>query len=232
MGAGRPRPFPNDGAGIRLRRMTHTRHGFGSAAVALTLFLGGANAALAAKPVKVTMNQISVDGIGESAGTITLKQTKKGVELALDLSKLPPGEHGFHLHERGICEPAEKEGKKTAGQAAGGHWDPDATKAHKGPGGGGHKGDLPKITVPENGKLKTKVTVEGLTMADLGGKALMIHAGGDNYSDTPKPLGGGGDRIVCGVIPGGPPTPEGVSKTATDVPTKLPAPQGPVKNGP
>jgi Cu-Zn family superoxide dismutase len=28
----------------------------------------------------------------------------------------------------------------------------------------------------------------------------MIHAGGDNYSDTPKPLGGGGDRLVCGVV--------------------------------
>lgn len=28
----------------------------------------------------------------------------------------------------------------------------------------------------------------------------MIHAGSDNYSDDPKPLGGGGDRIACGVI--------------------------------
>jgi Cu-Zn family superoxide dismutase len=29
----------------------------------------------------------------------------------------------------------------------------------------------------------------------------MIHEGGDNYSDQPKPLGGGGARIACGVIP-------------------------------
>ena len=29
----------------------------------------------------------------------------------------------------------------------------------------------------------------------------MIHAGGDNYSDEPQPLGGGGGRIACGVIP-------------------------------
>jgi Cu-Zn family superoxide dismutase len=34
----------------------------------------------------------------------------------------------------------------------------------------------------------------------LKGHALMIHAGGDNYSDQPKPLGGGGARIACGVI--------------------------------
>ncbi|MBV8452160.1 MAG: superoxide dismutase, partial [Deltaproteobacteria bacterium] len=26
------------------------------------------------------------------------------------------------------------------------------------------------------------------------------HAGGDNYSDTPLPLGGGGARLACGVI--------------------------------
>jgi Cu-Zn family superoxide dismutase len=28
----------------------------------------------------------------------------------------------------------------------------------------------------------------------------MIHAGGDNYADAPAPLGGGGPRIVCGLI--------------------------------
>lgn len=187
--------------------MMRKENGFGSVVVALALLFGGAGAARAAgakaAPIKVTMNDISAEGVGAPVGTITLKQTKKGVEFVVALSKLPPGEHGFHIHEKGMCEPGEKEGKKAAGLAAGGHWDPDATKAHKGPGGGGHKGDLPKLTVPANGKLKTKLTVEGLTLADLGGKSLMIHADGDNYSDTPKPLGGGGARIVCGVIPGG-----------------------------
>lgn len=28
----------------------------------------------------------------------------------------------------------------------------------------------------------------------------MVHAGGDNYADDPKPLGGGGARIACGSI--------------------------------
>jgi Cu-Zn family superoxide dismutase len=161
------------------------------------------------KPVDVTLNQISADGVGSKVGTITIRQTKDGVELGIDLSGLTPGEHGFHLHEHGSCDPADKEGKKTSGQSAGAHWDPDGTKAHKGPGGGGHKGDLPKLTVPESGKVKTKVSVAGLTLADLAGKSLMIHAGGDNYSDAPKPLGGGGDRIVCGVIPGGTAAPAG-----------------------
>jgi Cu-Zn family superoxide dismutase len=29
----------------------------------------------------------------------------------------------------------------------------------------------------------------------------MVHAGGDNHADHPAPLGGGGMRILCGVIP-------------------------------
>lgn len=198
-------PFMNPIAPVKTATLlkTHAR----ILAVGSSLFL--ALPALAAtpkpKPVKVTMNQISAEGVGAAMGTVTIKQTKDGVELAVNLKGLTPGEHGFHLHEHASCDPADKEGKKTSGQAAGAHWDPDATKAHKGPGGGGHKGDLPKLTVPEGGKVKAKLPVSGVTLADFGGKSLMIHAGGDTYSDTPKPLGGGGDRIVCGVIPGADP---------------------------
>jgi Cu-Zn family superoxide dismutase len=151
------------------------------------------------KPITVTMNLVSADGVGKSVGTITIKEAKDGVTIEPKLKGLPAGEHGFHVHEKASCDPADKEGKKTAAQAAGGHFDPEGTKAHKGPGGGGHKGDLPKLVVSDKGEAKDKIEVKGLTLADFQGHALMIHAGGDNYSDTPKPLGGGGDRIVCGV---------------------------------
>ncbi|HXJ20684.1 MAG TPA: superoxide dismutase [Cu-Zn] SodC [Polyangia bacterium] len=155
--------------------------------------------AKAAKPIKVTMNTVTADGVGASIGTITIKEAKDGVTLEPKLKGLPPGEHGFHVHENPSCEPADKDGKKTAAQAAGGHFDPAATKAHKGPGGGGHKGDLPKLVVSDKGEAKDKIEVKGLTLADFQGHAIMIHEGGDNYSDTPKPLGGGGARIACGV---------------------------------
>jgi Cu-Zn family superoxide dismutase len=39
-----------------------------------------------------------------------------------------------------------------------------------------------------------------MKLSEVKGKALMIHAGGDNFADQPKPLGGGGERIACGVI--------------------------------
>jgi len=168
--------------------------------VAVALLLLGGSAAQAAKSVKVTMNSVTADGVGKPMGTITVKEGKDGVTIEPKLKGLAPGEHGFHIHEKPSCDPADKDGKKTAAQAAGGHFDPDATKAHKGPGGGGHKGDLPKLVVSDKGEAKDKMEVKGLTLADFQGKSLMIHEGGDNYSDTPKPLGGGGTRIACGVV--------------------------------
>ena len=58
---------------------------------------------------------------------------------------LPKGQRGFHVHENGDCGPAMKDGKMTAGVAAGEHYDPDGAKSHKGPKGGGHRGDLPAL---------------------------------------------------------------------------------------
>ena len=89
----------------------------------------------------------------------------------------------------------------TPGFGAGGHFDPDATKKHLGPDAmGGHKGDLPVLKVAANGTAKASLLAPHLKLADVSGHALMIHAGGDNYSDLPKPLGGGGARIACGVV--------------------------------
>ena len=170
------------------------------AAVALLALAAPVRKAQAAKSAKATMNLVTADGVGKAIGTITIKAGKDGVTIEPKLKDLPPGEHGFHVHEKGSCEPADKDGKKTAAQSAGGHFDPEATKAHKGPGGGGHKGDLPKLVVSDKGEAKDKLEVKGLSLADFEGKALMIHAGGDNFSDTPKPLGGGGERIACGVV--------------------------------
>jgi Cu-Zn family superoxide dismutase len=159
-----------------------------------------ASPAGAQKPIAVNIHLVTADGVGKSVGAITIRPAKDGVVLEPKLKDLPPGEHGFHLHEKASCEPAPKAGKMSAAEAAGGHFDPAASKAHKGPGGGGHKGDLPKLVVGDNGAVTQKLEVKGLALDDFRGKAIMIHAGGDNYSDAPKPMGGGGDRIACGVV--------------------------------
>lgn len=157
--------------------------------------------ALAAEQVVVRINLVSETGIGASIGTVTLSDTPAGLNLALDLKGLPPGTHGFHVHEKPDCGAMVKDGKPVAGLAAGGHYDPHKAGKHEGHSGQGHLGDLPALTVDGSGKATTAVTAPRLKLADVKGRSLMVHAGGDTYSDTPAPLGGGGARIACGVIP-------------------------------
>jgi Cu-Zn family superoxide dismutase len=93
-----------------------------------------------------------------------------------------------------------KDGKPVAGLAAGGHYDPAGTGKHEGPYGNGHLGDLPPLYVGPDGRATQPVLAPRLKLSDLKGRSLMIHAGGDNYSDKPEPLGGGGARVACGVV--------------------------------
>lgn len=107
--------------------------------------------------------------------------------------------HGIHIHEGDSCGPAEKEGKTVAGGAAGGHLDPAKTGAHKGPEGDGHAGDLPNIKILSDGSGILMTSTARLTMDQLKGRTVVLHANRDNYTDTP-PVGGSGARIACGVI--------------------------------
>lgn len=156
--------------------------------------------AVFAGEVVISMNLISTEGVGKPIGKITATDTKYGLLLKPDLTGLPAGVHGFHVHENPNCGPAEKDGKITAGQAAGAHFDPQKTGKHLGPYGEGHLGDLPPLYVGADGKATTEVLAPRLKTADLKGHSLMIHAGGDNFMDHPEPLGGGGGRSACGVV--------------------------------
>ena len=153
-----------------------------------------------AASLEITIQRISADGLGEAIGSVTARDSDQGLEIIPSLSGLTPGEHGFHLHANGSCESAPNaEGEPVAGLAAGGHWDPDETGEHLGPFGNGHRGDLSRLVVNDDGTTPTSVVAPRLSTADLRGKALVVHVGGDTYSDTP-PLGGGGARIACGVV--------------------------------
>lgn len=167
------------------------------AALVLTLAAGPA---LAAK-LSITMNAIDADGIGQPVGTVEARDTRQGLALTPRLSGLTPGPHGIHVHQNPACGPAEQDGKKVAGFAAGGHFDPHATGKHMGPWqDGGHLGDLPALAVNADGKASDTLLAPHLKLADIKGRAIVIHAGADNYADAPKPLGGGGARVACGVV--------------------------------
>ena len=165
------------------------------------LFIGALSiGAVAQADTTVTMNLVDENGVGKEVGQITISESPYGLVLTPALTGLPPGARGFHMHENPSCDAKEKDGKKVPGLAAGYHSDPAGAKKHGTPWGDGHQGDLPALSVDADGKASQPVLAPRLKMADTNGKALMIHAGGDNYSDQPAPLGGGAARIACGVI--------------------------------
>jgi Cu-Zn family superoxide dismutase len=152
--------------------------------------------------LEVPMTTVSADGAGSPVGKITISESKYGLLFTPDLQGLAPGVHGFHVHMNPSCDAGMKDGKKGAALAAGGHFDPARTGKHEGPyTDAGHEGDLPALFVTADGKSSTEVLAPRLKhLSEVKGRALMIHAGGDNHSDHPEALGGGGARIACGVV--------------------------------
>jgi len=153
-----------------------------------------------AKELVVQMHLTSAEGIGKEIGTITAADSSFGLVLTPHLKDLPPGFHGFHVHQNADCNPGKESGKTVPALAAGGHYDPKGTGKHEGPYGEGHLGDLPQLYVASDGQAVGPVLAPHLKVSDLKGHSLMIHAGGDNYSDQPQKLGGGGARLACGSI--------------------------------
>jgi superoxide dismutase, Cu-Zn family len=163
------------------------------------LALGASLAARAIASDRLAVPLTSADG--KPVGEVTLRQTPHGVLVTADVRDLPPGEHGFHVHEKGECTPPFK--------SAGEHFNPKgAGHGYENP-KGAHAGDLPNLLIPEDGDLKVEFIAKGLTLErgkansllDRDGSALVVHAGADDYRSDPS--GNSGDRIACGAIAAG-----------------------------
>jgi len=138
------------------------------------------------------------DASGKEVGSANLTQTPAGVLIALSVKGLPPGEHAFHVHAVGKCEPPFT--------SAGGHFNPGGKKHGIMASEGHHAGDMPNLHVPASGELTVEVVNAAITLEK--GKpnsvfqpnrtALIIHAGKDDYKTDPT--GEAGGRIACGVI--------------------------------
>jgi superoxide dismutase, Cu-Zn family len=159
----------------------------------------GAPAAKSAAAATPTANAELKTADGKDVGTVTLTQTRGGVRLALALKGLPPGEHAFHVHAVGKCEPP-------GFTSAGPHFNPENKKHGKLNKEGHHAGDMDNIRVPANGNLTLAVVDKDITLEkgkpnsvfQDSGTAVVIHANKDDYMTDPA--GNAGDRIACGVI--------------------------------
>ena len=153
----------------------------------LVVLLVGLPALAQAQPAKAELK----DAQDKVVGTAMLNEVSGGVKIALKASGLKTGDHGFHIHAVGKCEPP-------AFTSAGGHFNPGNKKHGKKNPEGAHAGDLPNLKVGADGTGSIDVTAGGVTLKDVAGLALVIHADPDD--EKTDPTGNSGARVACGVI--------------------------------
>jgi superoxide dismutase, Cu-Zn family len=140
--------------------------------------------------VELTVRFTSLEGVGHVIGTLTVKNGEILVagrkETALlvtpALRGLPQGFYAFHVHENPACGPGKKDGESVPGLAAGGHLWMSGTGSLGGTTFTSHLGDLPDLEVAADGTAKKTVVAARLTLADVAGRAFIIHASQDDNS--------------------------------------------------
>jgi superoxide dismutase, Cu-Zn family len=134
-------------------------------------------------------------------GYVFFREVQNGVEVYAEITGLPPykegkgdqnpiGPHGFHLHEKGVCEIGDP---KEPFSSAGGHWNP-TNQPH-----GNHAGDFP-VLFSNDGYAKMSFFTNKFKVKDVIGKGVIIHQSPDDYRSQPS--GDAGKRLACGVVMG------------------------------
>lgn len=150
-----------------------------------------------AQSISASANMINRDEV--EVGTVTFNTTRSGMlQMIVELTGLPPGPHGFHVHETGECT------VDGGFESAGGHYAGDHSHGIESD-GGPHPGDFPNVHAAENGVVKLEFFTDRLSLdggdnplMDEDGSAVVVHSGADDYASQPS--GDAGDRIACGVI--------------------------------
>jgi Cu-Zn family superoxide dismutase len=199
--------------------------GVAAATVLLTGFLSTDTAIAKLRVVRTTLTTAQ----GNRIGTVTFLDVGRHNEVRVSLNSggLTDVEvdvyHGFHIHANDddtngsgcVADPAAA--SSTWFTSADGHYNPptmtypNATHPH-------HVGDMPVLYFNSDGSVEARFRLDQIEPADIIGRAVVLHAGPDNYGNIPlgegatqyRPgadavaltarTGNSGDRVACGVI--------------------------------
>jgi len=133
------------------------------------------------------------------SGTIQFREVDGGVEVTADVAGLTPGDHGWHVHEKGDCSAPDA-------SSAGGHFNPSGHPHGAPDAAQRHEGDFGNLTAGDDGKATKTFVMKGISLGDgansVVGKGFIVHEKADDL--TTQPTGNAGGRVACGVIAVGP----------------------------
>jgi len=178
---------------MRIRNLASALTAAGAVVAAATLAANAQHTDIKAEaPTRAVAVVIPTKTGGSIAGTITFTKTEKGTRVQADLTGLPAGKHGFHIHEFGDASSPD-------GKAAGSHFDPKMVKKHGDPSKADvrHLGDLGNIEADASGKATYDASYPDLPLELILGHGVVVHEKADDFG---QPVGNAGGRLGVAVI--------------------------------
>jgi superoxide dismutase, Cu-Zn family len=125
-------------------------------------------------------------------GTVRFTEESGRLVINAHVSGLSPGaKHAIHIHSFGDL-------RSDDGSSLGGHYNPGG-HVHGGPRSRErHAGDLGNLSADGAGEAQYELSVDGLGIAEILGRSVVVHASADDF--TSQPAGNAGARIGVGVI--------------------------------
>lgn len=163
--------------------------------ISVTLIVFALAACASSRPGPMAMATLQPTANSTARGTVHFQEMADGrVEVQVDLTGVPAGVHGFHVHDKGDCG--------DNGNAAGGHFNPTSAPHAAPDAASHHAGDFGNVTAGDNGEVHHRFTTRSVSVSagtrSAVGRAVILHANPDDL--TTQPTGNAGGRIACGVV--------------------------------
>ena len=151
------------------------------------------------KKKAVAIAAVAVFDSPDVQGHVIATPCRGGVDLVAIFDKLPPGDHGFHIHKAG-----DMRQKDCMGLCE--HYDKGRHRHGAGPTSGRerHTGDLGNIRKRGTRRCKKTYCLPNVTVHDLWGRSIIVHEGKDDLGlgahEDSHTTGHSGGRMACAIF--------------------------------